>query len=256
MTNFISANQLISLMSTNHLLHSVETLRDFFEKQLSKPVSLTLTQNATRMLSARIRNGVLCIRLHDMFLNAGDDVLQEIIQYLRNKRKEMPLFRQFVRDNRASILSKEPNKLTVKTAGNFHDIRELYDEINNKYFDGAVTAVITWGSRSPRYVVRKRTLGSYGDRSNRIRINPVLDKSNVPRYVVAFVVYHEMLHAAMGVSLQGKRRSVHSKEFRRREKLFEEYEKATAWERGIASKQSLSIKRNSGWLFLFKSFCS
>ena len=80
-------------------------------------------------------------------------------------------------------------------------------------------------------MVRKRTLGSYSERSHTIRINPVLDKRTVPCYVVAYVVYHEMLHAAMGISRHGGRRIVHSREFRRKEKLFKEYEKAMAWER-------------------------
>jgi hypothetical protein len=63
-----------------------------------------------------------------------------------------------------------------------------------------------------------------------IRINPVLDKKTVPRYYIAFVIYHEMLHAAMGTAVQGKRRSVHSRDFRKREKLFKEYEKVRTWE--------------------------
>ncbi len=94
-----------------------------------------------------------------------------------------------------------------------------------------INAAITWGAKSPRWAVRKRTLGSYSERSNTIRINPVLDRKTVPRYYVAFVVYHEMLHAAIGLLLQGKRRSVHSREFRKRERLFKDYERAVAWER-------------------------
>jgi len=43
-----------------------------------------------------------------------------------------------------------------------------------------------------------------------------------------------MLHAVMGTPLRGKRRSVHSREFRKKEKLFKDYEKAMAWEGGKA----------------------
>ena len=67
-----------------------------------------------------------------------------------------------------------------------------------------------------------------------IRINPVLDRKTVPRYFVAFIVYHEMLHASLGALLKGTRRNVHSREFRKREKLFKDYENAMAWERGKA----------------------
>jgi hypothetical protein len=43
-----------------------------------------------------------------------------------------------------------------------------------------------------------------------------------------------MLHAALRITIQGRRRSVHSREFRKREKLFKDYEKVQAWEGGKA----------------------
>jgi hypothetical protein len=143
----------------------------------------------------------------------------------------MPFFRSFVRDRREQLRKRPPNKVSIKTLGKFHDLRGLFDEINEEYFGGMINAVITWGPSSSRYVVRKRTLGSYSERSHTIRVNPVLDKKTVPRYVIAFVVYHEMLHAAIGISRQGGRHSVHPREFRKRERLFKDYERAIMWER-------------------------
>jgi hypothetical protein len=207
-------------------------LKSHLEKCMGRPVSLVLTDNARSMLSARMHAGVLRIRLHRMFLNADSRVLKEIVVYLKNRRGAMPCFRSFVRANSAQLCIKPPRKVPVRTAGRFHDLCGIYDEINREYFGRAINAVITWGTRSPRSAVRKRTVGSYSERSNTIRINPVLDKKTVPRCYVAFIVYHEMLHASMGTSLRGKRRSVHSREFRRREKLFKDYEKVRAWEGG------------------------
>jgi hypothetical protein len=207
-------------------------LKRYLEDCLNKPVTVVLTANSTSMLSARMHDGVLRIRLHQIFLHADSIVLNEIASYLKNKRGAMPHFRCFIRDNKDQLSRKPPKKIVVKTAGKFHDLSGLYDEINKEYFGGMVNAVITWGSRSPRCAVRKRTLGSYSERSHRIRINPVLDKKAVPRYYVAFIVYHEMLHAAMGISLKGKRRSIHSREFREREKLYKQYGEARAWEGG------------------------
>ena len=207
-------------------------LKQYLEEFLDRPVSLVLTENSTSMLSARMHDGVLRVRLHRMFLNAGSRVLSEIASYLKNRRGAMPHFRSFIRDNREQLSLKPPKKVLVRTAGKFHDLCGLYDEINREYFGGAINAAITWGTRSPRCAVRKRTVGSYSERSNTIRINPILDKKTVPRCYVALIVYHEMLHAAMGTPLRGKRRSVHSREFREREKLFKDYEKAMAWEGG------------------------
>ena len=207
-------------------------LKQYLEACLNRPVSLILTKNSTSMLSARMHDGVLRVRLHRMFLNADNLVMNEIASYLKNRRGAMPHFRSFIGDNREQLSLKPPKKVLVRTAGRFHDLCGLYDEINREYFGGMINAVITWGTKSPRYAVRKRTVGSYSERSNTIRINPVLDKKTVPRYYVALIVYHEMLHAAMGTPLRGKRRSIHSGEFRKREKLFKDYEKAMAWELG------------------------
>jgi predicted metal-dependent hydrolase len=212
--------------------HSAISFGQYLEEGLNKPVAVVFTGNSTSMLSARIYDGVLRVRLHRMFLNADSRVMTEIVSYLKNKRGAMPHFRSFVRNNREQLSLKPPKRDPVRTAGKFHDLCGYYDEINREYFGGMVNAVITWGSRSPRCAVRKRTLGSYSERSHTIRINPVLDKKTVPRYYVAFIVYHEMLHAALGISIQGKRRSIHSREFRKREKLFKDCEKAMAWEGG------------------------
>lgn len=207
-------------------------LKQYLEECLNRPVSLVLTKNSTSMLSARMHDGVLRVRLHRMFLNADNRVMNEIASYLKIRRGAMPHFRSFIRDNRGQLSLKPAKKVLVRTAGRFHDLCRLYDEINREYFGGTINAVITWGTKSQRYAVRKRTVGSYSERSNTIRINPVLDKKTVPGFYVALIVYHEMLHAAMGTPLRGKKRSVHSGEFRKREKLFRDYEKAIAWEGG------------------------
>jgi hypothetical protein len=64
-----------------------------------------------------------------------------------------------------------------------------------------------------------------------IKINPILDSDRVPRYFLEFVIYHEMLHADIGIEDGSGRRELHSREFRKREKLFRHYEKASAWEK-------------------------
>ncbi|HUI45471.1 MAG TPA: SprT-like domain-containing protein [Nitrospirota bacterium] len=204
------------------------------EERLGRPICLVFTENATAMLSVRKRDDILRIRLHRLFLHADDEVFDEIVSYLQGNRRPMTRFRKFVRDNREQIQTGPPNKVSFKTQGRVHNLRELFNAVNEEYFGGLINAGITWGSRSPHNSVRKRTLGSFSERSNTIRINPVLDKKTVPRYYVAFVVYHEMLHAAVGFAREGNKRSVHSREFRRRERLFKDWERAIAWERGSA----------------------
>jgi len=211
-------------------MNTGNSLRCYIEKCLGRAIALVLTENSTSMLSTRVRDGIMHVRLHRMFLNADNQVIGEIIVFLKNRKGDMPHFRRFVRNNKEQLPKKPPQKVSVTTRGRFYDLRELFDELNEQYFGGMIKTVITWGVKSSRCSVRKRTLGSYSGRSDLIRINPVLDRKSVPRYFVAFVVYHEMLHAAIGISRQGGRRRLHCREFKKREMLFGDYERAIAWE--------------------------
>jgi hypothetical protein len=210
---------------------SESSFKKYLEGSTGLTISLVFTENSTTMLSMRKRNGVVYLRLHRLFIKAKNEVLNEIVSYLKGSRHRMIRFRQFIRENKKCIKAGRPNKVALKTQGRVYDLLALFNDVNEEYFGGRIISGITWGSRSPRCSVRKRTLGSFSERSNIIRINPVLDKKEVPRYYIAFVIYHEMLHAAIGIAQEGDRRSVHSREFRRREKLFKHYDRAIAWER-------------------------
>lgn len=194
-------------------------------------IRLTLTDNASSMISFRKEHGVTFLRLHRMFLQAGPDVVDEIARFIRNMRLKTPLIRQFIREH-AEALPVRPAKKTVLVArGKCHDLSGIARTVNDQYFEGRVTADITWGTRKTGHAIRRRILGSYNSRTNIIRINPVLDRKNVPQYYLEFIVYHEMLHADMGVGKKNGRREVHSREFRRRERLFRHFEKALLWEK-------------------------
>jgi predicted metal-dependent hydrolase len=206
-------------------------VRAQLEKLTGRTISLTITDNTASMVSVVKKGDSIAVRLHRMFLSAGTDVMEELARFIKIRKGETPLLRNFVRDNSAAIRERIPRRMTVTTKGKHHDLRQIYDSINGEYFDGRVTTPVTWGSGSPKYAVRKRTLGSYSRHTNTLRINHVLDRKTVPRYFVEFVLYHEMLHADMGIRERSGRRMMHSKEFRRRERLFRHYERAMAWEK-------------------------
>jgi predicted metal-dependent hydrolase len=216
------------------LSHSEESLRNYFENATGSTISLAITDNSTSMLSLKTKGGIVYVRLHRMFLDSGNDVIFEIAEFIKNRKARTPLIRNFIKQNRNYLKKKPPKKLFINTQGKYYDLCEIYAKINKEYFNGRVTACITWGLKSPKYAVRKRTLGSYSSHTNTIRINPILDKKSIPRYFIEFIVYHEMLHADMDIETKNGRRSVHSREFKRREKLFGDYEKAIAWEKGKA----------------------
>jgi hypothetical protein len=92
---------------------------------------------------------------------------------------------------------------------------------------------VTWSRRTPRQGERARKsikLGSYSAIERLVRIHPVLDKPWVPRYFVAYIVYHELLHHVIPVIQSGGRSLLHPPEFMRRERQFRHFERAAAWE--------------------------
>ncbi len=207
------------------------SLKSYLEKASRKAVSLVITDNSTSMLSIREKNNSLLIRLHRIFLAAGKEVLNELSDYIRGKKRKTPLIRNFIKSNTHKITKKSPRKFYVKTLGKHYNLLDTYHFINNEYFDGHVSASITWGSKGPRRSARRRTIGSYTSQNHMIRINPILDTKIVPRYFLEYIVYHEMLHADIGIEKDNNRRIIHSREFNRREKMFKHYEKAINWER-------------------------
>jgi hypothetical protein len=212
---------------------SEETLKDRLQKATGKKVFLTLTDNSTSMISARAKEGVLHVRLHRMFLQSDAGLLDEIAAFIRGRKAKTPLVRNFIRQNSCLVKKGGQRKLSLRHKGKYHDLRILASSVNGEYFGGDVSAPVTWGTGRRGRAVRRRTLGSYSGHTNHIRINPVLDKRSVPAYFIEFIIYHEMLHAAMGVENSAGRRSVHSPGFRRREKMFKRYAEALAWEKNM-----------------------
>jgi hypothetical protein len=183
------------------------------------------------MLSMKKRRGSVSLRIHRIFLDAGREVLDEIAGYIKDSKSKTPCMRDFINQNIHRLKRSSPRKLNIKTQGNCYHLVEIFHLINREYFDGKVSASITWGSRGPRRAAARRTLGSYCSDNNMIRINPILDNKRVPRYFLEFIVYHEMLHADIGIEVNEKRRSIHPREFKRREKMFKHYKRAIAWEK-------------------------
>lgn len=213
------------------LRHDKDSLTNYLKNATGRNICLTLTDNTTSMLSVIPKNNHISVRLQRIFLDADLEVIDELAEFIRKSRGSLPLFRRFLRENLKVFKNRARNKISIKTSGDHHDLKDIYRSVNENYFGGRIAGLITWGTNNSRRFVRKRTLGSYDSNAGIIRINSLLDSRKVPRYFVSFVVYHEMLHADMGVSEKNGRRSVHSSEFRRRERAFGEYAKAIAWER-------------------------
>ena len=220
-------------MKQLHLFPSLDAnhLKGHLEKLVRKHVTVVITDNATVMLSIKSKKDHFSLRLHRMFLSASGDVLDELAGYIRNSRKKTPLIRDFINRNTHNLKKKPPRNIRLLHKGKKFNVSDIFNRVNAEYFNGTISSSITWSTRSPKRSVAKRTLGSYSQETDLIRINPVLDSAGVPGYFLEFVVYHEMLHADLNNEPASNRRTVHSLEFKKREKLFRHYDRAMAWEK-------------------------
>ena len=206
-------------------------LNDRLAHLSGKTVTLTVTDNATSMLSAAKKNGVIAVRLHRMFLHAGDVVLKAVAGFIAGGKECRPVIRNFIRENSQRPEHHTCRRIVLKPHGTVYCLAGIFDRVNREYFDNRITAGITWGKNRFGRRPRRITLGTYCSATNIIRINPLLDRRSVPSYFLEFIVYHEMLHADLSVTERNGRRKLHTKEFCLRERQFASFEKAIAWEK-------------------------
>jgi hypothetical protein len=212
---------------------SRQRVESTLREKLQKRLSVVITNNRHTMLSLRTRNGAVEARLHGMFLGAPDSVLGAMARYLQTRDAlSSRLLDEFIKNHSHLIQRNKHRNGPLPTQGENFDLKEIFQDINRRFFGGLVTAEITWGRNASAAKYRSTIkLGSYSLEEKLIRIHPALDQACVPRYFVEWIVYHEMLHHVVPIPIKGNRRCFHSDEFRAREKLFPDHERASRWER-------------------------
>ena len=206
-------------------------LRAYFTKGRPRVV---FTDNLHTMLSIKRGQGVWTLRMHRMFAAAPPAVLRAVAQYAQTQdRRSAALLRRFIDHHEHLIRPQtEPRATPIDVQGAHHNLQAIFDDLNTRYFAGAIRARITWGPRTRRRSGRESIkLGSYAVEEELIRIHPVLDAADVPEFFLAWIIYHEMLHEVHDMPVVDGRRVYHTPEFRRAEARFERYAEAVLWER-------------------------
>jgi hypothetical protein len=197
------------------------------------PVVLSITDNRHSIITHRIQKGTLHARVHHMFLDAPVAVGDALVRYVtQGDREASAVLGDYIDDN-GFRLARRNRRVPLTTKGKHHDLLALFAVVNERYFDGAINALITWG-KGPTTKSRTRKtikLGSYSAVDRMIRIHPALDQKWVPRYFVAYIVYHEMLHHVIPGSRGLGRVNLHPPEFKAREREFRHHERSLLWEK-------------------------
>ena len=182
----------------------------------------------------RIRDGRLLVGLSDLLQEAPRPVLEAIAFILISKlyRKPIPKhyqtrYRQFlnrraVRDQVQKIRQARGRKWIGKPQGSHFDLEEIFGQLNSQYFDGLLMRPRLSWSRA----VSRTILGHFDTAHNAIIISKVFDRPETPRFLVEYILYHEMLHLRHPVTHARDRRCFHSPLFRKEEKLFPQFAEA------------------------------
>ena len=200
------------------------------------PVALHINDNVRSIVTLRRRHGQLRARVHHMFLDAPHGVQDALIRYIVwDDREASGLIGQYIAANHHRIRASRPPIHPLRTRGEVHDLFAIFRRVNERYFGNTHDALVSWGKAGPKRTGNKERssikLGSYSAVERLIRVHPILDRPWVPRYFVEYIVYHEMLHHVIPASRGAGRAMLHPPEFRKREREFQQYERAIEWER-------------------------
>ena len=181
----------------------------------------------------RRRGPAWTLRISDHCRHAPRIVLEAIARLLGAKvlRRKPPveiarIYERFRRD--PSVVAalherrlKHGRKRIAHPRGKHHSLHDVLEELNARHFNGQVEITrIGWGTRRSW-----GQLGHYDPVHRTITISPVLNAQNVPAFVVAFLVFHEMLHALFEGTGPEHRRH-HPPHFQRAERAHPDYARA------------------------------
>lgn len=114
---------------------------------------------------------------------------------------------------------------------NKDDLQALFERLNQKHFKGAVTGEVEWGKDSKTQNRRSFSFGSYDAKKKLIRLHPRLKQEFVPFSVLELTIYHEMCHQFLPPVKRNGKWQTHHKQFKLKEREYDNYREAMAWEK-------------------------
>ncbi len=185
----------------------------------------------------RVRDGKVLVGLSDLLDGAPQPVLEAIAVILIAKlyRKPIPacyrtryrmfLNRRAVRQKVQWIRRTRGRKHLGAPQGKHFNLEEIFEKLNREYFHGLLDCPqLSWSRAASR-----TALGHFDSAHNAIIISKIFDRPGTPRFLVEYILYHEMLHLKHPVVSRRGQRCVHSKLFREEERRFPKFQQAKRW---------------------------
>jgi len=176
----------------------------------------------------RLEDGRLHVRISDLLSGAPAPVMEALAHILLGKLYRKPvagrythryrlyLNRRDVRRQAQLVRQIRGRKFISGPRGECHDLEEIFEKLNQQFFDGLLgRPQLGWSRQRSRSM-----LGHFDPSHNAIIISRIFDQPRVGLLALEYVMFHEMLHLRYPVDHNGSRRRVHTKEFRAAEKEF------------------------------------
>lgn len=197
----------------------------------------------------RVRDGQVYVRIADVCRDISKEgqIALAYILVAKLLRRRVPKWARDIysdqiktaemRERVAANKLAHGRKVVTTDKGAVYNLTEIFRELNKIYFRGRIPKpVLTWSARKTY-----RILGHHDATHKTIVVSRSLDSREVPKYVVQYIVFHEMLHIKHPTVHHNGRRYNHTAAFRADEEKFEHFDKAERWiERNVRK-----LKRNA-----------
>ena len=230
---------LYSPVTSDEILEAVfdQALRVSLKKEPRPKVEARFYPYAGLSSTIRLRQGRVFARVSDILKGSPREVLFALACILVSKlyrqrasKVHERLYREHtldpsIRDASQATRQRRGYKITTSSRGKVYDLAELFSDLNERYFSGKLERpVLSWSQRKTR-----RVLGHHDHVHRAIIISSTLDSAAIPRFVVEYVLYHEMLHVKHPARVVSGRTVYHCRAFREEERLFERFDEALKW---------------------------
>jgi hypothetical protein len=178
--------------------------------------------------SIRMAGGRIQVKISDVLEGAPAPVTEALAFILLGKLLRISVARSYGHRYRLYLNRKDVRHATHQARqlrgrkflsdprGTHFDLREIFDRLNGKYFEGVLQRPsLGWSLRRSRTM-----LGHFDPSHNAIIISRIFDEKLSPAVAVEYVMFHEMLHLQYPVEHRGARRCVHTPEFKQAEKKY------------------------------------
>jgi hypothetical protein len=211
---------------------SLTTLQEHVENLSGVKLKLKINNNRSTMLSVRWEPDCTRVSMHRMFLEAPQNIMQSLACYISRSDKNISRdLKSFIEDGLKKLdYSHTVDQTKLYCQGTVYNLKDIFDELNDEYFNGKMNLFLTWFGKTEQRSKSRLTFGLYHEQLKLIKINRLLDSPTIPKYVISYVVYHEMVHHICPpyTDKNGAYR-IHTKEFKAKEECFEHYKLAHKW---------------------------